>query len=280
MTPAGRRTENWLLLMHAALSSSVLLLSLSAFATGCSRKADNPAPPAPPPPAADAGGAPSKTPPPPEPVAAGSIQGKVVYTGTEIPERTSLANGTDPQICGQTMVKEDVVISAQTRGIKNVLVWLEDVKLPEGYRPPPDHLVMDNVGCQFVPHAAVVTVGSTIEARSSDPVLHTTHLHGAASENMPLPTKGSSATAKLRQLGLIKVLCDKHGWMEAFIRVDPHPYHAVTDADGKFVIAGVPVGTYKLKVWHERFSGQEQAVAVEAGKAAELEIKYPTSQNQ
>jgi hypothetical protein len=213
--------------------------------------------------------------PEPAPAASGRIEGKVTYAGEGIPERTSLANGTDPQICGAVMVKEDVVISAATRGIKNVLVWLEDVKLPEGYRPPPDHLVMDNVGCQFVPHAAVVTVGSTLEARSSDPVLHTTHLHGAASENLPLPAKGSTASVKLRQMGLIKVLCDKHGWMEAFIRVDPHPYHAVTDADGKFLIAGVPAGTYKLKFWHERFSGQEHAVSVEGGRTAALEVKYP-----
>jgi hypothetical protein len=210
----------------------------------------------------------------PAPAASGRIEGKVTYAGEDLPERTSLANGTDPQICGATMIKEDVVISAATRGIRHVLVWLEDVNLPEGYRPPPDHVVMDNVGCQFVPHAAVATVGSTLEARSSDPVLHTTHLHGAASENLPLPSKGSTASAKLRQAGLIKVLCDKHGWMEAFIRVDPHPYHAVTDAEGKFVIAGVPAGTYKLKVWHERFLGQEHAVTVEAGGTASLEIKY------
>ena len=245
---------------------------------GCKRKqqpspADPPAPSASPTPAA-----PSSPPTAPAPAAAaGRIEGTVTYAGTEIPERTSLSNGTDPQICGATMVKEDVVISAATRGIKYVLVWLEDVKLPQGYRAPPDHIVMDNAGCQFVPHAAVATVGSTLEARSSDPVLHTTHLHGAASENLPLPTKGSIASTKLRQSGLIKVLCDKHGWMEAFIRVDPHPYHAVTDADGKFLIAGVPPGTYKLKVWHERFSGQERSVTVEAEKAASLEIKYPLS---
>jgi plastocyanin len=198
----------------------------------------------------------------------------VTYTGEVIPERTSLANGTDPQICGATMVKDDVVISPTTRGIRHVLVWLEDVTLPAGYRPPPDHVVVDNVGCQFVPHAAVATVGSTLEARSSDPVLHTTHLHGAASANLALPTKGSSASTTLRGPGLIKVLCDKHGWMEAFIRVDPHPYHAVTDADGKFAIAGVPGGTYKLKVWHERFLGQEHAVTVEAGTTARLDVQY------
>jgi hypothetical protein len=50
--------------------------------------------------------------------------------------------------------------------------------------------------------------------------------------------------------------------MQAFIRVDPHPFHAVTDADGKFSIAGVPAGTYKLKFWHERFFGQDVDVTV------------------
>jgi hypothetical protein len=256
----------------------LLACSLVAAAAGCRRKQESIAPADPPRPA-DSPAAPSSPPVAKDrpAAAAGRIEGTVTYAGAEIPERTSLSNGTDPQICGATMVKEDIVISASTRGIKYVLVWLEDVNLPEGYRAPPDHLVVDNVGCQFVPHAAVATVGSTFEAKSSDPVLHTTHLHGAATENLPLPTKGSTASTKLRQSGLIKVLCDKHGWMEAFIRVDPHPYHAVTDADGKFLIAGVPPGTYKLKVWHERFSGQERSVTVEAEKAASLEIKYPMS---
>jgi plastocyanin len=177
------------------------------------------------------------------------------------------------------MSKRDVEISPDTRGIRYVLVWLEGVKLPDGYKPPTQTLILDNTKCQFEPHAAAITVGSTIETRNSDEVYHTTNLKGTkgvTTENIPLVSKGTSFKTKVRAAELIGVSCDKHGWMQAFIRVDPHPFHAVTDADGKFSIAGVPVGTYKLKAFHEKFYGQDLEVTVAEDEAVTLEIKYPT----
>jgi hypothetical protein len=64
--------------------------------------------------------------------------------------------------------------------------------------------------------------------------------------------------------------------MQAFIRVDPHPFHAVTDANGEFSIANVPAGTYKLKAWHEVFYGQDLEVTVTPDETVTLEIKYPS----
>ena len=159
-----------------------------------------------------------------------------------------------------------------------MLAWLEDVKLPEGYKPPVENLVLDNNKCQFEPHAAVITTGSTIETRNSDEVYHTTNLFGKLTkENIPLVSKGTSHTTKVRIGELISVKCDKHGWMQAFIRVDPHPFHAVSDSDGKFAIAGVPVGTYKLKLWHETFSKQDVEVTVKENESVTLDLKYPAT---
>ncbi len=206
----------------------------------------------------------------------GRIEGVVTFTGAELPAATLVENGTDPQVCGAQVSKRDVVINAENRGIQFVLVTLGDVKLPDGYKPPAQKLVLDNKNCQFEPHAAVLTVGSTIETKNSDDVYHTTNLSGAATENIPLVNKGAAHTTKVRRPGLIGVKCDKHGWMQAYIRVDAHPFHAVTDADGKFTIAGVPVGTYKIKAWHEKFYDQEVEVTVKENEATALELKYPT----
>jgi plastocyanin len=209
----------------------------------------------------------------------GSIDGTVTFVGDEIPQSDVVPNQTDPQICGAAISKRNVEISPDTRGIRHVLVWLEGVTLPEGYRPPTQTLVLDNVKCQFEPHAAVITTGSTIETRNSDEVYHTTNLKGKVTkENIPLVAKGSKYETKVRAAELVLVSCDKHGWMEAFIRVDPHPFHAVTNADGKFSIAGVPVGTYKLRLFHGEFKGQEHEITVEENATATLEVKYPTEQ--
>jgi len=211
----------------------------------------------------------------------GRIEGTVTFVGDEIPKSNFVSNGTDPQICGTEISKRDVEISPDSRGIRYVLVWLEGVKLPEGYKPPTQTLVLDNVKCQFEPHAAAITVGSTIETRNSDEVYHTTNLLGKVTkENIPLVSKGAVHTTKTRTAEMINVKCDKHGWMQAFIRVDPHPFHAVTDTDGKFSIAEVPVGTYKLRVWHETFSSQELEVTVKEDIATELKLKYPTGEQK
>lgn len=186
-----------------------------------------------------------------------------------------VSNTTDPDICGIQLSKRDVEISPDTRGIRYVLIWLEDVQLPEGYRPPRQDLILDNTKCQFEPHAAAITVGSVIDTRNSDEVYHTTNLLGRVTkENIPLVSKGSSYKTRTRAAELIGVKCDKHGWMQAFIRVDPHPFHAVSDAEGKFAIAGVPVGTYKLRTWHEVFRDQTAEVSVQEDETTKLELRY------
>lgn len=207
----------------------------------------------------------------------GGIEGSVTFVGDEIPQSDIVSNQTDPQVCGAAISKRNVEISPDTRGIRHVLLWFDGVKLPDGYKPPTQTLVLDNVKCQFEPHAAAITVGSTIETRNSDEVYHTTNLTGKGTkENIPLVSKGAVYKTKTRTVEMINVKCDKHGWMQAFIRVDPHPFHAVTDADGKFSIAGVPIGTYKLKVWHETFGPQNLDVTVKEDDIAIVELKYPT----
>jgi plastocyanin len=210
----------------------------------------------------------------------GNIKGTIRFVGDVIPTSTIVSNTTDPTICGEEISKRDVEISPENRGIRNVVAWLEDVKLPDGYKPPRQDLVIDNKNCQFEPHAAAITVGSTIEATNSDVVFHTTNLYGAANENMPLVSKGSSQKTAVRRAGMIQVKCDKHGWMQAFIRVDPHPFHAVSDANGEFSIAHVPVGTYKLKILHEVFYDQTVEVTVKADETSSLEFSYPTPETK
>jgi len=41
--------------------------------------------------------------------------------------------------------------------------------------------------------------------------------------------------------------------MTAYIGVVSHPYFAVTGSDGTFEIDNVPVGTYTILTWHERY---------------------------
>lgn len=209
-------------------------------------------------------------------LATGAIEGVVHLGGHELATPTRIENTTDPDVCGRGQTLDDLVVSPDTRGIRYAIVALVDV--PDGSIPAiaPARVVIDNSGCRFSPHAAVATVGTTLEALNSDAILHTTHVYGPADMNISLPVKGARATRVLARPGLYIVKCDIHGWMQAFIRVDPHPFHAVTDANGWFRIEGVPVGSYRMEVWQEKLGTRGIDVRVEKDRMLSLSVEYPT----
>ena len=204
----------------------------------------------------------------------GDIEGQVRFQGATIPKPTEIENGTDPQACGTRQTFADLLISPQNRGIQNVIVSLADATVPTVPRPAGKTLTLDNHKCQFAPHVAVLTAGSTVEATNSDPISHTTHLYyGALSRNLALST-GDKLSQFVNRPGLIIVKCDIHGWMKAYIRVDSHPFHAVSDVAGHFAIRGIPAGSYTLEVWHESLGKQQLPVTVRGGQKEQIEIQY------
>ncbi|MBI3066757.1 MAG: hypothetical protein HYY82_17700 [Deltaproteobacteria bacterium] len=82
--------------------------------------------------------------------------------------------------------------------------------------------------------------------------------------NLSLPFKGTSidATSRIRQPGILKVVCDTHAWMLGFVHVFNHPYFAVTDDQGTFSIADLPAGTYVLKAWRKDGGVKSQEITV------------------
>lgn len=206
--------------------------------------------------------------------AAGTLEGMVRFLGGVVPSPTIVPVGTDTHYCGQAMSKEDIVIDAKSGGIRYVFVRLTDGRLDSWPPGKPDRLVLDNKHCRFEPHAAVLVVGSTLVVHNSDPLLHTTHLYGAATFNWALATKGVTQEVRLGRPGLILVRCDKHGWMQAFLQVDRHPLHAVTDPQGRYRIGGIPAGEYTVETWHEIFGAQQATVSVEADQSTQQDFVY------
>lgn len=209
--------------------------------------------------------------------ASGTLEGRVIFAGEKVPAATQVENTTEAQHCARLQTLEDVLISPTGRGIQNVIVALKDVPLPAAYRPPVSRLVLDNRECRFHPHVAVLTTGSELEAANSDLISHTVHLYGWRNLNLALPPK-TSKVVLLPRPGYVIVKCDLHGWMQAYLRVDAHPFHAATGPDGHFRIAGIPPGSYALEVWHEKFGPQETRVKIQADSVSEVTITYPRTE--
>jgi plastocyanin len=264
-------------------SGGCLAAALILACLGCSGDKAAPPPAANPPAAGAAKGS--------EPVAAapampgGTLKGTITFEGEEIPMQNSSPIVTDPQICEKhgkdgRYPLEDYVIDPETRGIRYVMVFLKGDAVRKWAGTPRQDLVLDNRDCRFEPHVGLLTVGSTIEVKNSDEVYHTTHLYGPGGFqfNPGLTTRGASEKTELTRPGLYQVKCDRHGWMIAWLRVDDHPFHAVTDAKGQYEITGIPPGKHQVEVFHEKFGerpapGETLEVEIEVDQTATLDLK-------
>lgn len=208
------------------------------------------------------------------PAGLGALEGHIRLGGDRLPRATVVRNTTDPEACGPEHVLEDYVVDEKSRGMAHVIVALSGVPREQIPAFEPGRLLLDNRECRFVPPVSVLTVGSTLESLNSDPVPHTVHLYGAVQMNLSLPFQGMRATRSLERPGMVAVKCDLHGWMQAFIRVDEHPFHDVTDRTGAFRIAGVPPGEYTLEVWHQRLGWKRLPVEIESSRITSAEIEY------
>ena len=186
-------------------------------------------------------------------------------------------------VCGDSVPDESLIVSGDG-AVRYAIVSLEGIT--RGQAPEAEAVtVIDNVGCRFVPHVASASVGQWLLFRNSDPILHNADGRMVAVDggkvgksgktvfNVGLP-RGREVRRPLVEPGLIEITCDvRHTWMKAWVFVAPHPYHAVTDAEGAYEIGGVPAGRYTLRVWHERLGEQRKEVAVEAGKTTTVDFE-------
>jgi Polysaccharide lyase family 4, domain II len=205
----------------------------------------------------------------------GSIEGVVEYAGATVPKDPAVMLTSETAYCGKSLPAERYLI--KDRKVKNAVVYL--VRIEAGKAVPNKPVIVTNVKCQFEPHVSVGFKGNIFIAKNDDPVLHQFDIHAAISGaeiySVSLHEKGTSATKTLLKTGLMELSCYVHPWMRAYVYIFDHPYAAVTDEKGAFVMEDVPPGTYTAAVWHESLGVNEiKDVKVESSKASMIRLKY------
>jgi plastocyanin len=147
---------------------------------------------------------------------------------------------------------------------EDTVVYVEAVT-GKTFAPPEKHAEMDQANLSFVPHVLPVLVGTTVNFKNSDDVLHNVFTPDECADKFNL---GSWAQGEVRSFTFknagctATILCKVHPEMEAYVLVLQNPYFAVTTKDGSFTIPDVPKGDYTLQVWNERLKGAAQKVTV------------------
>ena len=130
---------------------------------------------------------------------------------------------------------------------------------------------MDQRSETFVPHVLAVTTGTIVDFPNSDPTFH-----NVFSLSRPKPfdlgryAAGKSKSVQFDRPGIVRVFCDIHSHMNAYILVFSHRFFAVTDDQGRYRIDDIPPGTYSVAVWNEATRAEPKTVVIAAGAEAEL----------
>ncbi|HYB76855.1 MAG TPA: carboxypeptidase-like regulatory domain-containing protein [Candidatus Bathyarchaeia archaeon] len=204
----------------------------------------------------------------------GTISGTVKWSGP-VPHNLDFPITKDPQICDPDSKKttdlERLIVGPQG-GIANTVVYLKNITRGKAMDLPEQRRHLDQKHCHYIPHILLVPQNGTLEMKSSDATLHTIHMDGAATFNLPFPFPDRPTSRSMSTPGLVHLRCNGgHVWMNAEMMVVPHPYYAVTDESGRFEFTGVPPGTYQIVAWHEGWNllGKEHAYDVLTERSVE-----------
>jgi plastocyanin len=133
---------------------------------------------------------------------------------------------------------------------------------------------LDQRNERFVPRAVAVTVGSTVDFPNNDRTYHNVFsLSKAKRFDLGRYAAGHSKSVRFDRPGIVRVFCDIHSHMNAFILVFAHGYFSVTDASGRYEIDGVPPGTYTLSAWFDGSVRDQRTVTVTAD-ARVIEVDF------
>ncbi len=202
---------------------------------------------------------------------AGSVSGVIQYGGGAAKAKEFSVNK-DKKVCGNNPIFDHSLL-VKDGGVSWAVVSIKGAKGGK-WTKAMKKAVIDQNGCVYNPRVVVMKAGTKLTVKNSDKILHTAHGYFAATFNVALPGGGANQKRQLSRPGIVQIRCDRHGWMNAFVRVDRHPFHAVTDAEGRFKIEGVPPGTYTLEVWHERSGSKTQEIAVKEKQVTRVELTF------
>lgn len=205
---------------------------------------------------------------------AGVLEGTIRFGGT-LPPVEFVVVPEAAKACGDTLPGVSLLVGV-SKGIRNAIVTIEGISAGKA-------IATDSVPriattkCAFEPHVQFAPLGTRIEVRNDDAILHNVHARLNDTEtlfNIALPVKDLMVKKELSKPGLVSLVCDVgHTWQSAYILVSEHPYHDVTDAEGAFSIAGVPPGTYTVSAWHERLGRASQQVTVRAAETVSVSFE-------
>lgn len=205
----------------------------------------------------------------------GVVQGQVRFTG-DVPKPKRITT-TD----GGTLEHSDLVVDPKTKGLRHVVAILEDAPAQPKLEKT-RALLVDQRDMVFLPRVVAVQHGQAVRFENNDLCNHSVMAASTVKANQfNVFVTGTQPYEHVfdSQKHPVQIGCSLHGWMRAWVYVMPHPWFAVTNAEGQFRIERVPPGKYALWLRHADTGQQERrAVEVQAGRTTEVKFEWKTGE--
>ena len=207
------------------------------------------------------------------PKGGGTIRGAIAFKGTP-PKPSPIDPGTDPNCDGMDLVEQSVHV--REGKLANVLVRIQGNVPGQPTTPPSSMVVVDQNRCTYQPRVQGAVAGQPLVLMNSDSTLHNVRGIAAGKQlfNVTQPPLKTKEAKPPQDSDIIRLKCDIHPWMTAWVVVSPHPYFATSGEDGAFTIQGVPPGTYTLEAWHESLGTKTAQVTVTEGQEAQTSFEF------
>jgi len=197
---------------------------------------------------------------------AGSVTGKILFTGKK-PARKKIDVDEDRQCAAMHKdgLYDESVIVNKNGTLANAFIYVKQGLEGKTFEPPVTPVTIDQKGCWFGPRVQGIQTGQPLRVTNSDPVTH--NIHPMAQVNRAWNQSQDPGSEPLKRRFaqreiMIRIKCNIHSWMRAWLGAVEHPYFAVTGTDGTFEIKNLPPGEYTVEAWHEQYGTQEMKVTV------------------
>jgi hypothetical protein len=236
-----------------------------------------------------------------------AIEGRIRLKGTPAPEKQLPLDASCSQLHVVMPTTHFYAVDAEG-GLADVLVSIKEGVSVESFPPPGvqghdgkflriregvsqpsfspsiQHVLLDQVGCEFVPYVLGLQTGQKLLVRNSDPFMHNVYVSptapGNRASNRAQPAKSKDLEYVFQSPeDFLRIKCDVHIWMFAYVGVFNHPFFAVSGANGGFKLPDVPAGRYTIEAYHRKAGKASREVTVRHGQSvnADFVLEVPAT---
>jgi hypothetical protein len=214
----------------------------------------------------------------------GSLAGTISLSGIP-PDPKRIDASADP-ICYEANPDPltEYFVGAEGR-LANVLVYVKSGAALESlnFETPATNVVLEQRGCQFIPHVLGLQLNQTLEVRNGDRTTQNVH---ATPKNNPDRNQSQAPFSEPVTMRFgnpevaIPIKDNQHPWKKAYVGVFTHPFFSVSDRKGAFTIEGLPPGNYTIGAWHEEFGEKTFEVTIYPGSPQSLDISFDVADSK